>query len=140
MARGKPAIQATNHSHRRLCFVALGVTSWNSCGTPMEPRWNLDGTSMEPLRNACGTLPQGCPRPSRNLVEPWNLCGPLWNLCKLNSGPHGTLPQGLPGPPRSLSGLRPQSFQLEKKRLDPRNATGTPPLETKKNANSLAPA
>ena len=24
----------------------------------------------------------------------------------------GTLPQGRPGPPRSLSGLRPQSFQL----------------------------
>ena len=31
-------------------------------------------------------------------MEPWNL--------------RGTLPQGRPGPPRSLSGLRPQSFQL----------------------------
>ena len=39
----------------------------------------------------------------------WNSRGtvvePLWN-------PRGTLPQGLPRPPRSLSGLRPQSFQL----------------------------
>ena len=34
-----------------------------------------------------------------SLVEPW------WN-------PRGTLPQGRPRPPRSLSGLRPQSFQL----------------------------
>ena len=41
-------------------------------------------------------------------MEPW------WN-------PRGTLPQGRPGPPRSLSGLRPQSFQLlgknEKRRI-----------------------
>ena len=43
------------------------------------------------------------PQASQNLVEPW------WN-------PGGTLvepsPQGRPEPPRSLSGLRPQSFQL----------------------------
>ena len=41
-------------------------------------------------------------------MEPW------WN-------PGGTLPQGRPGPPRSLSGLRPQSFQL----LGKRNQRGT---------------
>ena len=44
---------------------------------------------------ACGALAE----PHATLVEPW------WN-------PGGTLPQGRPGPPRSLSGLRPQSFQL----------------------------
>ena len=40
------------------------------------------------------------------LAEPrGTLAEPLWN-------PGGTLPQGRPGPPWSLSGLRPQSFQL----------------------------
>ena len=47
--------------------------------------------------------------PRGTLVEPW-------------SNPGGTLPQGRPGP-RSLSGLRPQSFQLlgrkNKKRTHP---------------------
>ena len=61
---------------------------------------------------ACGALFSACttPQPSENLVEPlWSpdgtLVEPWWN-------PRGTLPQGRPGPPRSLSGLRPQSFQL----------------------------
>ena len=44
------------------------------------------------------TTPQPA-EPRGTLAEPW------WNPC-------GTLPQGRPGPPRSLSGLRPQSFQL----------------------------
>ena len=42
--------------------------------------------------------------PGGTLVEPW------WNL-------GGTLPQGRPEPPRSLSGLRPQSFQLLGKKI-----------------------
>ena len=33
--------------------------------------------------------------------------------------PRGTLPQGRPGPPRSLSGLRPQGFQLWGKKGHP---------------------
>ena len=57
----------------------------------VEPCWNPGGTLVEPWWNPGGTL-----------VEPW------WN-------PRGTLPQGRPGPPRSLSGLRPQSFQLLEK-------------------------
>ena len=57
-------------------------------GTLVEPWWNPGGTLVEPWWNPGGTL-----------VEPW------WN-------PRGTLAQGRPGPPRSLSGLRPQSFQL----------------------------
>ena len=50
---------------------------------------------------ACGALfsARTTQQPSQNLVELW------WN-------PRGTLPQGRSGPPRSLSGLRPQSFQL----------------------------
>ena len=39
--------------------------------------------------------------PRGTLVDPWY----PWN-------PRGTLPQSRPEPPRSLSGLRPQSFQL----------------------------
>ena len=58
---------------------------------------------------ACGALfsarttPQQW-NPGGTLVEPW------WN-------PRGTLPQNRPGPPRSLSGLRPQSFQLLGKKV-----------------------
>ena len=53
---------------------------------------------------ACGALfsARTTPQPGRTS---WNLVEPSWN-------PDGTLPQGCPGPPRSLSGLRPQSFQL----------------------------
>ena len=75
-------------------------------GTLVEPWWNPGGTLVEPWWNPRGTLPQTTPdhptalaEPGGTLVEPW------WN-------PHGTLPQGRPGPPRTLSGLRPQSFQL----------------------------
>ena len=50
---------------------------------------------------ACGALfsARTTSQPSQNLVKAW------WN-------PRGTVPQGRPGPPRSLSGLRPQGFQL----------------------------
>ena len=65
---------------------------------------------MEPWWNPGGTL-----------VEPW------WN-------PGGTLvePQGRPGPPQSLSGLRPQSFQLlgikrNNNKNTPAGSTTTPP-------------
>ena len=66
----------------------------------MEPWcwWNPGGTLVEPWWNPGGTL-----------VEPW------WN-------PRGTSPQGRPGPPRSLSGLRPQSFQLLGNKNDTRQA------------------
>ena len=85
---------------------------------------------MEPWWNFGGTLPQTTPdhpQPSQNLVQPWwNPRGTLphnhpdhpavhaepelcWN-------PRGTLVdpylRAAPEPPRSLSGLRPQSFQL----------------------------
>ena len=59
---------------------------------------------------ACGALfsARTTPQPSQNLVEPWwnpgaTLVEPWWN-------PGGTLVE--PWPPQSLSGLRPQSFQL----------------------------
>ena len=43
-------------------------------------------------------------------MEPW------WNF-------RGTFPQGRPGPPRSLSGLRPQSFQLLGKNKNKKTGT-----------------
>ena len=53
---------------------------------------------------------------ARTTPKPQNLVEPSWNpggtLVEPWSNPRGTLPQGRPGPPRSLSGLRPQSFQL----------------------------
>ena len=72
--------------------------SWNlTSNHPRPPRpcrtwWNPGGTLVEPWWNLGGTL-----------GEPW--WNPWWN-------PGGTLGQGRPEPPRSLSGLRPQSFQL----------------------------
>ena len=63
-----------------------------------------DGTLMEP--SSRGTLPQTTPDHPAALAEPGGtLVEPSWN-------PRGTSPQGRPGPPRTLSGLRPQSFQL----------------------------
>ena len=57
---------------------------------------------------ACGALfsARTTPQPWQNLVESW------WSPGGTLADPRGTLPQGRPGPPRSLSGLRPQSFQL----------------------------
>ena len=78
---------------------------WNSGGTlvspwwKVEPWWNAGGTLVEPWWNPGGTLVEPWWNPGGILVEPW------WN-------PRGTSPQGRPGPPLSLSGLRPQSFQL----------------------------
>ena len=72
--------------------------SLNHPGPPRSPRrtwWNPGGTLVEPYLKPPRTTPQ----PLQNLVELW-------------SNPRGTLPQGCPGPPRTLSGLRPQSFQL----------------------------
>ena len=66
----------------------------------MEPWWNPSGTLVQPWWNPSGTLVEPWCNPGGTLVEPW------WN-------PGRTLPQGH-GPPRSLSGLRPQSFQLLK--------------------------
>ena len=88
---------------------------WKSGGTLVEPClkpphlcrtwWNPGATLVEP-----GTLEPWW-NPGGTLVEPW--WNPWWN-------PGGTLAQGRPEPPRSLSGLRPQSFQLlGKKRADP---------------------
>ena len=63
------------------------------------------------------------PQPSKNLVEPlWNPSGTL----ELSWSPRGTLPQGRPGPPRSLSGLRPQSFQLLGKKERERQKSKVP--------------
>ena len=69
-------------------LVAFLELFYSSCSfvEPLEPR---NRTSNHPNHPAF----------LRNLVEPW------WNS-------RGTLPQGRLGPPRSLSGLRPQSFQL----------------------------
>ena len=96
---------------------------WNPCGTlwnPVEPCRTLPQGHPGPVKpwwNPRGTLPQTTPDHPAALAEPggtllelwWNpggtLVEPWWN-------PRGTLPQGRPGPPRSLSGLRPQSFQL----------------------------
>ena len=101
---------------------------WRPGGTLVEPWWNPGGTWWNPRE----TLPQPrtTPQPSQNLVEPGGtLVEPLWPYLKPPGttpqpskklvevvGPwwnsRGTLPQGRPGPPRSLSGMRPQSFQL----------------------------
>ena len=94
-----------SHSPRR--------TSWNPGGALVECSWNLASNHPGPPRRTLwnpartlvelyGTLPRRTwwnAGGTGTLVEPW------WN-------PRGTLPQGHPGPPRSLSGLRPQSFQL----------------------------
>ena len=66
----------------------------------LEPWWN---PVVEPWWNPGGTLVEPWWSPGGTLVEPW--WNPWWN-------PGGTLAQGRPEPPRSLSGLRPQSFQL----------------------------
>ena len=97
----------------------------------LEPWWNPRGTLPQTtpdhpaaLVSPRGTLPQTTQttpplqKPGGNaggtLVEPWwNPGGTLvvlwWNLWW---NPGGTLAQGRREPPRSLSGLRPQSFQL----------------------------
>ena len=68
-------------------------------GTLVEPSWNLKppGPSRSPCRTWWMVEPWW--NPGGTLVEPW------WN-------PGGTSAQGRPEPPWSLSGLRPQSFQL----------------------------
>ena len=125
---------------------------WNPGGTLVKPCWNPRGTFLKPARttpqpskklvepwwNPRGTLPQTTPdhpaalaepggtlvetsqmveiwwKPGGSLVEPW------WN-------PGGTLAQGRPEPPRSLSGLRPQSFQLLGKNISILTASGKSP-------------
>ena len=78
-------------------------------GTLVEPSWNLTSNHPRPPHpcrtwwNPGGTLVEPWWNPGGTLVKPW--WNPWWN-------PGGTLAQGRPEPPRSLSGLRPQSFQL----------------------------
>ena len=89
---------------------------WNLGENPGGTSWNLPRTTPHPRRNwwnPGGTLVRsttGWWNPGGNLVEPsWNPDGtPGATLVE----PCGTLAQGRPKPPRSLSGLRPQSFQL----------------------------
>ena len=77
---------------------------WNPPRSPRTTWWNPGGTA----RNPPGTLTQNTtPRPSQNLVEPW------WN-------PSGTLVEpylrAAPDHPGAYLGLRPQSFQLLRKK------------------------
>ena len=119
---------------------ALVEPWWNPGGTLVE---NPGGTLVDPLWNCCGTFlkpARTTPQPLQNVMEPWwkprrwwnpggtggtlvergTLVEPWWNL-------GGTLPQGRPEPPRSLSGLRPQSFQLlGKKQLKKTSRRATP--------------
>ena len=76
------------------CWWNPGGTLPQTSQSLVEPWWNPGGTLVEPYLKPPRTTP-----PGGTLVELW------WN-------PRGTLCQGCPGPPRSLSGLRPQSFQL----------------------------
>ena len=122
---------------------------WNPGGTLVESSWNLPQTTPGPaaLEEIGGHLKEPCWKPGATLVEPsWNLpqttpdhpaaleeiggtqtalAQTFWNASATLVEPwwnsRGTLPQGRPGPPRSLSGLRPQSFQLlgEKKKKTP---------------------
>ena len=101
-------------------------TWWNPGGTLVEPYLKpLSQNLVEPSWN----LTSNHPRPARSPCSWWKLGGtlvePSWN-------PRGTLPQGRPEPPRSLSGLRPQSFQLlgkKKKNVPSAMATGPPVLK-----------
>ena len=99
--------------------------SWNPCGTLVEPYLKAleepRGTLLEPWWwNLHGTLPcRTWWNPGGTLVEPWwNPGGTRGTLVEPHLKPPRTTPQplqicqGRPGPPRSLSGLRPQSFQL----------------------------
>ena len=96
---------------------------WNFCGILAE----LCGT-LSP----CETLPQSPhgAKPCRTLLHPAALAEPGENLVEPGWNPRGTLPQGRPGPPRTLSGLRPQSFQLLGKKK-----TGTAKFEGKPKGN-----
>ena len=87
--------------------------NWKSRSQTSGERKSAQGISP-----ACGAL-SACttPQPSQNLVEPsWNHGGTLveawWKPVEAWWNPRGTLPRTRPGPTRSLSGLRPQSFQL----------------------------
>ena len=80
------------------------------------------------------------PNSTRSRRTSWNPGGTRWNLggtlVEPWWNPRGTFPPGRPGPPRSLSGLRPQSFQLlgkksRKRKTSPRHKTDTPTLVTK---------
>ena len=84
----------------------------------LEPWWNPGGTLVKPSSN----LQKNGWNPDGTLVEPYlkPLVEPWWNPGGTPGGTlveplvehGGTLAQGRPEPPRSLSGLRPQSFQL----------------------------
>ena len=123
------------------CYYNFSGSWWNPgepwCpgGTLVEPHLKLVRTTPLPLQNLVepttlttrnsgetkALLPQpqtdGCEHPetrwksARTFAEPW---------CKPGVEPYfkpgGTLVKR-PGPPRSLSGLRPQSFQLLGKKL-----------------------
>ena len=104
-------------THKRQAFPCDRFGRWTwTCGVhvvfapppppPPPPKVWEGGTIFFGKRNKLRRYPQLhpiLPEPLQNLfgtlVEIW------WN-------PRGTLPQGRPGLPRSLSGLRPQSFQL----------------------------
>ena len=73
----------------------LPQTTTPQPGMLVEPWWNPGGTLVEPWWNPGGTLVEPWWNPGGTLVELW------WNL---SSGSPRTTP--------SLSGLRPQSFQL----------------------------
>ena len=89
-------------------------TSWNPARTLLEPSWNHTLQNLvEPWWNPRGTLPQTTPNHPAALVER------SWNLTSNHPGPPRSPRRWCnPGktlvdkPPRSLSGLRPQSFQL----------------------------
>ena len=91
------------------CLLLL----WTSLFTPVAIPPQKKGKKAQVISpTECGALfsARTTPQPSQNLVEPWwnpggTLVEPSWN-------PRGTLPQGRTVPPWSLSGLRPQSFQL----------------------------
>ena len=85
--------------------------------TSNHPQPSHGGTLVQNLVNPGGTTPDHS-QPSQNLVEP-TLVKPCLkppqttpNLVERSWNPRGTFNQGRPGPPRTLSGLRPQSFQL----------------------------
>ena len=90
--------------------------AWEPHHVPYPLKWSSFGfPKTEPqLKKNSGDIPNSmrCPREHRGTLR--TLVEPGWN-------PRGTSPQGRPVPPRSLSGLRPQSFQLVgKKHLNTR--------------------
>ena len=92
--RGKQRRKKAEYMYSNL---STGKPSINSGDIPNSMRCALCSHHPAALAEPRGTL-------GGTLVEP------SWN-------PRGTSPQARPGPPQSLSGLRPQSFQLLGKKL-----------------------